>query len=475
MRHMHDSMECNFRFVRQPMRNRIFVRLSLTCLLVLILAPLMRAQAIDQAGNLTDSERAHLRQVLDPTSNPEEFRREYADYLAEMETAMAPLLNSRFSRELLVQNGLNPMEDLFWARQRLQSLTEQELFGLRAALSKNLEWRSAPRRIQMLMRPEIRDLLDKLDNRQNARRETLPGGTTEDVCDNAFRSGNIPRASNSDISIAAGFVLAASAVVDSLPDDFLSVAGKAIAVVARTIVEAVLLTFESLKSISDDCGGSRFETSVDTTLATIKSTTQSTQSTVSTNLNATVASRATQSSLDIVGNNVITANEALVRIESKSGAIQDGVTLINGKLDDRLDVKVSTRATQASVNTVQATSNIIIAKLDALADELARFRAENLRLQIELNLLLGPRYNHVLFQQPGEVGGYIETVRLVVADTIQQASNSKLITNPGAITEATRLLTLGDHFLTVKSYKDAYANFRTAYLLVSIVPGNKQP
>jgi len=464
------------------MNMRIFFRLSLTLLLVLIFAPSWRAQTIGPEGNLTDSERSRLKRVLDPTTNLEEFRIEYAAWLTEMESALTPLLESRFARELLVQNGMNPVEDLFWARQRLQTLTEQELWGLRSALSKNLEWRTAPRRIESLMRPEIRQILGRLDNGPSRRSETLPGGTTPDVCDNAFSSGNVPRASNSDISIARAVVLAASAVVDSLPDDFLSVAGKAIAVVARTVVEAVLLTFESLKSISDDCGGSRFEDSTSSTLSVINTNTQGTRTRVDANLNTTVSSRATQSSVDIIGNNVITANEALVRIEAKAGAVQDSVNQVNSKLDERLDVRVSTRATQTSVNTVQSTANIInsksdliIAKLDALADELVKFRAENLRLQIELNLLLGPRYNHVLFQEPKDVGGHIETVRDVVADTISQAERSGIIPNPTAITQARQHLESGKNFLVVKSYKDAYANFRTAYLLVSVVPGNKQP
>ncbi len=464
------------------MRNRIFIRYSLTCLLVLILAPVLRAQTIDPAGSLTDSERARLRGILDPTSNLEEFRREYAAFLAEMQTAMAPMIESRFARELLVQNGLNPVEDLFWARQRLQTLTEQEIFGLRAALSKNLEWRSAPRRIEALMRPEIRELLGKLDNRPNARRETLPGGTTPDVCDNAFISGNTPRVSNTDISIATAAVLAASAIVDALPDDFLSVAGKAIAVVARTVVEAILLTFESLKNISDDCGGSRFENSTSDTLSAINKDTDDTWTRVDTNLNATVSSRATQVSVNIINDNVNTANMTLARIEDKGKETAEGVGQINTKLDDRLDVKVSTRSTQTSVNTVQATANIInsksdliIAKLDALADELARFRAENLRLQIELNLLLGPRYNHVLFQQPQSAGGHLETVRRIVADTINSAEASGLITNPSAVSLARQHLALGDNFMAKNFYKDAYASYRTAYLLVSVVTSTKQP
>src|SRR5262249_43243349 len=66
--------------------------------------------------------------------------------------------------------------------------------------------------------------------------------------------------------------------------------------------------------------------------------------------------------------------------------LDDKVMAVNNKLDARLDVAVSTRASQESVNQVQNTTNIINAKIDDLAAKLMALQRDALRSQIEAAL-----------------------------------------------------------------------------------------
>lgn len=443
--------------------------LAVTLLLMLCTAPRSFAQSkANPAGRFAPIDRARLQQVMDPSTNVEEFRQEYDAYLGEMETVIAQLLETPFARQLLERSGLNPQQQLTWARQKLPQLNEQELSGLKNAFAKSPAWRELPRQVDAMIRPEVQAMLRALSAKAG---DTLPGGTTPDVCSNAFLDGAAhqqPRVSNSDISIANAAVLAANAIVDSLPDDFLSVAGKVVAVVARTVVEAVQLTLETLKSISDDCGGNDFQTTVGNSF---------------TSVNTNIGTRASQTSVDAVQNTANTISNNVLSLQATAGQTQAAVNEINGKVD----VKVSSRATMAQVNTLQGTANTIntkadatLAKLDTVLGRLndlealiRAFQAENLRLQIELNLLQGPRYNLAQFQQPAAAGGRLELVRTIVDDTIKKAAQVGV--PQSVINQANGELATGDINFTANNFKDAYAHFRTAYLLIATNPAMRQP
>jgi hypothetical protein len=364
---------------------------------------------------------------------------------------------------------MNPQERLAAAKLLLQQLNEQELAGLKNAFAQSTSWRELPRQVDAMLKPEVLTALRNLSAATAG--DVLPGGTTPDVCSNAFQDGaghQTPRVSNSDISIANAAVLAAGAIVDSLPDDFLSVAGKVVAVVARTVVEAVQLTLETLKSISDDCGGNDFQSAVTSSF---------------TDVNNNIATRASQTSVNTLQTTANTISTNVTSIQATVGQTQTAVNEINSKVD----VKVSTRATMAQVNTLQGTANTIntkadltLSKLDTVLGRLddiealiRAFQAENLRLQIELNLLQGPRYNLAQFQMPQSAGGRLELVRTIVDDTIKKGA--QIGVPQSVITQANSELDRGDTDFTDKNFKDAYAHFRTAYLLVATNPAMRQP
>jgi hypothetical protein len=123
---------------------------------------------------------------------------------------------------------------------------------------------------------------------------------------------------------------------------------------------------------------------------------------------------------------------------------------------DNLDVKVSTRATQTSVNSLQTTSNSIQSNVNAGNTVLADHVALDLRLKIEENL--GGENPIALFELPASKGGYIEMARTIVNDIItkMQATNQQIRNAPQHLAKA-------DTYIAAKKYKLAYQTLMDAY------------
>ncbi len=410
--------------------NRKLLSLAFTLLLSICLAPSLSAQeAAREFYKNTPENRERLSQVMAPTANVEEFRREYDAYLAEMQKVAAVLMESPLARRLAKQKGLAPVEQLAAARRLLPGLSAQDLTLLRSALARTPSWRAIPQALNSLFRPEVQSGLKAMALKGGvvvANGEvpdpagiTLDGGVTPDNCSDAFVNG-APRISNTDIAAAEAAVIAAHAVMEALPTDALTFEAHATAGAAVAAVEATALTLTTFKAISDDCSGQAFEDYV------------------TTNLDTTVSSRATQTSVDNV----------------------------QSLLNDRLDVKVSTRATQASVDKLQgdvdtANANINLAniKLDTLLTNLANFQAQHLRLQIEENLAAGTNDAAVgQFELPASKGGHLELARTITLETID-----KLQAAGQNIRNARALFAKGDQYRAAGKYKDAYDQYRQAY------------
>ena len=177
--------------------------------------------------------------------------------------------------------------------------------------------------------------------------------------------------------------------------------------------------------------------------------------------------------LDALQISVNTANTRLVSVESKVDIANNTINVVNGKvdavnnkLDARLDVAVSTRASQTSVD-------VLTGKVDDLAAALEAFKKLTLRTEIEAALVEGDRYNVAHYQVPEAAGRYLELVRSIVADSIESCRKAGL--NSFALGQAQGALASGDQYFAAKGYKDAYDQYRAAYLHLSIVPGNHRP
>jgi len=179
------------------------------------------------------------------------------------------------------------------------------------------------------------------------------------------------------------------------------------------------------------------------------------QALVQQNLDVKVSTRATQSSLDSLTTNFNTLS-----------------TLINA----RLDVAVSTRATQASLTAFnnEFTANAIVVntkldsisssvtsanqKLDALTITVADQGKLDLRLKIEEDLSQPGNHPIALFEVPASGGGYLNLTRDIVADTM-----AKMLAAGQSVGNAQSFLAAGDAALAAHDYKTAYADYGKAY------------
>jgi hypothetical protein len=193
------------------------------------------------------------------------------------------------------------------------------------------------------------------------------------------------------------------------------------------------------------------------------------QALVQQNLDVAVSTRATQSSVDSLTNNFNSFNTTFNALD----------TLIN----NRLDVEVSSRASQASLtafnnefttfhnefttnattvntklDTINSSVNTANSKLDALTITVEDQGKLDLRLKIEEDLSMPGNHPIALFEVPASGGGYLDLTRDIVADTI-----AKMQAAGQGIGNATSFLAAGDAAVAAHAYKEAYADYGKAY------------
>lgn len=218
------------------------------------------------------------------------------------------------------------------------------------------------------------------------------------------------------------------------------------------------LVIDRFNGLSADLAGvnnninTRFN-SLQNTANTINTITVQTLDAVN-NIRGTTASMVSQ--LNVLQTSANTANARL--------------DVVNNKADSTLN-KLDAATTK--VDALQSTANVLNAKLDEVLSRLATAQQDALQFQIESALVQGDRYNMASLQLPHSLGGHLEEVRDVVDQVLQACRKAGMPSS--VIAQATQELQIGDESMNAKNYKDAYEHFRTAYLHLSIVPGNQRP
>jgi len=186
------------------------------------------------------------------------------------------------------------------------------------------------------------------------------------------------------------------------------------------------------------------------------------QALVTQNLDVAVSTRATQVSVN---------------------ALITNLSILSTLVNSRLDVTVSSRASQTSVNTLltnvnnlqnsvtafnnEFTANAIVVntkldsantKLDNLAITVSDQGALNLRIHIEDDLADPGNHPLALFEVPEANGGYLNLARSIVADTI-----AKMLATGQGVGNAQSFLAAGDAAKAAGEYKSAYSNYGKAY------------
>jgi hypothetical protein len=168
----------------------------------------------------------------------------------------------------------------------------------------------------------------------------------------------------------------------------------------------------------------------------------------STNLDLKLSTRATQSSVNALSLSLLDLDNDVAKVEGKLDVIQNTV--------DRIET---------NIDRTEATSDRMHTKVDALTagnsgqqEWLGDFRTMMTRLNIERNLLQQKPNAISLFQLPTAFDGLLDTVAMIAADTIQLNLDASQ-----TIFGAERELQRGDQLRLAGDFAKAYEAYRSAY------------
>jgi hypothetical protein len=239
-----------------------------------------------------------------------------------------------------------------------------------------------------------------------------------------------------DFYIAAGVALGLEAVHEAIPDDILTSPAQIAAATAWGLAAGAALTLEGLNAVEAECNDAKLEDFIRT------------------NLDAKVSSRVSQTTFNAFETKFDTFNTAFTTLS----------TLVNA----RLDVAVSTRASQVSLDSlttfvnnrldVAVSTRASQSSVDALAATVDEQGALALRMAIEADLAKPDSHHVALFQLPAAQDGYLELTREIVVDTIarMQAAGQP-------VGNAAKHLASGDAAADGGAYKRAYDWYAKAY------------
>ena len=223
---------------------------------------------------------------------------------------------------------------------------------------------------------------------------------------------------------------------EAIPDDILTSPAQIVAATAWGLAAAAALTLEGLNAVEAECDDAKLEDFIRT------------------NLDAKV--ELPRLAVDVQ------------RVRGEVRHVQHAFSTLSALVNTRLDVAVSTRASQVSLDslTTFVNSRLDVAvstrasqtSVDALAATVDEQGALALRMQIEADLAEPDSHHVALFQLPAAQDGYLELTREIVVDTIarMQAAGQ-------SVGNAARHLASGDAAADAGSYKRAYDWYANAY------------
>ena len=461
---------------------------------------------------------ARLNRAIDQSGDIEGFRREYLAFYQELLSVSRNIIPDIPDQALNSQAKAQMERQSSDVLRLISIMTPEEVALLRAAMSHYPDWRIWPSRINAVFTPEARQRLKMIYDRM------ATASANPNLINLSAGACTPPSVNNTNrilLNTANQASAGAEGVMQLIPEDIWTSVPYIVAAGVWGVLNIATVTGNLLYDSDNESGDAAFiKCQYDEFVAGFKNN---------------------NDKLDMILTKIGELKSAGAKTEMAVSGIGTDVTNIK----NNVDVQLSTRATQASVNTVQATANIINIKSDgiqatantivtkadriqatadtivvksdniqasantiitkadriqATADtingksdqalmklddlisrmiqldrDLSTLRVENRRMQIELNLLLGPRYNNVLFQTPRAQGGYLEEVYDIVKSAYDAAKTLQAAFAGSSLDLANSSLGQGKTLLDRGSYREAYALFRTAYLYISINTLTRQP
>jgi hypothetical protein len=353
-------------------------------------------------------------------STEERFQQQFLSYLSEMGQVAKSLETSAGGKAAYDRLGIDPLRGVARARVEVKTMSPAELEVLREAFAAIPDWRDQP--------DLLRDAVRGRGLGERGARRTLGVGPD---CD----PGPGTPLGITDFYIAAGVALGLEVAHVAIPDDILTSPAQIVAAAAWGVAAGAALTLEGLNAVEAECDDAKLE-------AFIRE-----------NLDAKISSRVSQTSFtafvttfdafnvafNTLNSLVTTRLDVAVSTRASQASLDSLTTFVNS----RLDVAVSTRASQTSVDALTAT----VDEQGALA----------LRMEIESDLS-EPSHQVALFQLPTAQDGYLELTREIVADTI---ANMQAAGQP--VGNAVKHLGSGDEAADAGDFKRAYDWYGKAY------------
>jgi hypothetical protein len=191
------------------------------------------------------------------------------------------------------------------------------------------------------------------------------------------------------------------------------------------------------------------------------------QALVAQNLDVKVSTRATQSSLDsltTIVNNAVTSisnsfTSVLNAISTLKTDVDNSFTAVTNQITAlKTDVDNSFTAVTNKIDNVQGSVNTANTNILTLTANVAANNALNIRLHIEEDLANPGNHPIGLFELPTAQGGYLELARSIVADVI-----AKTTASGQGVGNSQSFMSSGDDLRTAGKYKEAYAAYGKAY------------
>ena len=397
------------------------------------------------AQNTNETERQRLDRVMDPNTNVEEFRQEFAAYLADMQDAVSKLKTNPAIQSKLQQSGINSGEMFANLSRQLDEMRPEDLSKMREIYAKFPGWRDSARTLRNIAAPEMQQKFGL--TRKNRKGTTAGTGNAadgfiiEDYCPN---ESSIP--SILDLAALQAILIIADGVMEAFPTDGFTVAARLIPIAARVIAEQILLAGQTQRDLYDDCTGASKE-DIEGIVGDAKTET---------------IENSDSNKSDIIDN----ANQNESKLSTELGDAKTAIinndntnktTIVNNDNANKTAIINNDNANTATLNTaITNAKNEIIANANANKEEL---RLLILRTQIEADLSTessGVKVGAYLL--PTARGGYLDMVQQLVTQTLANVRAAG-----GSIGTAQSFLDTANSQKAAGNFKGAYDNYRRAY------------
>ena len=390
----------------------------------------------------SDSEQQRLAWVMRPDTDPEAFRAEMIDYVAEMQSALLKFESNAAVKTQLRKSHADWASSLERAKSIVAGLSADELVKMRAAYAKVPNWRESSRGLDALA--------------QRVAGQKAASETKGEAGDNVITPDDCPdiseTPSHADIAITKGFEIAGELAMELMPTDGITIGARAAVTTIRAGLQAASLSVDTLKAQYDACHEADVQSIINEAVTTITANDNSNY--------AAMLSAISSAKTDIVNNN----NAQTITL---STGITNAVTSINNNSNANATA-ITTAITNAqntivnndNSNTAALNTNINNTRTAIINNDNANAAALTnllLRTQIEADLAEADNATFVVFYvMPTADGGHFSFARSIVVETI-----AKLAGENTAM--ANEFLGQSDAYRNVGNYKAAYQFLRKAY------------